>query len=172
MNEGTYVNNIIVPLINACLSNNHFGKFERQSIASADKRGDGRVGRRPDIIFISKEYNKYYELMYAECSRIICMKQKEEDDNIKLWRECNDGLYWVQKSHRLKKEHFGIIGIQVAGCRLSLNVLIRDELEIHRYYKIHETEIPIRYSNDPSILANFIYTLLLFRNTLIVNMSL
>ena len=26
MNEGTYVNNIIVPLINACLSNNHFGE--------------------------------------------------------------------------------------------------------------------------------------------------
>ncbi|RHZ81290.1 hypothetical protein Glove_122g147 [Diversispora epigaea] len=154
MNEGTYVNNIIVSLINACLSNNHFGEFERQSIASADRRGDGRVGRRPDIMFISKEDDKYYELMYAECSRIICTKQKEEDDDIKLWQQ------------------FGIIGIQVARCRLSLNVLIRDELEVHRYYKLHETEIPIRYSNDPSILADFIYTLLLFRNTLIVNMSL
>ncbi|RHZ81110.1 hypothetical protein Glove_123g73 [Diversispora epigaea] len=136
------------------------------------RKGDGRVGRRPDIMFISKEDNKYYELMYAECSRIICTKQKEEDDDIKLWRECNDGLYWAQKSRRLKKEQFGIIGIQVAGCRLSLNVLIRDELEVHRYYKLHETEIPIRYSNDPSILADFIYTLLLFRNILIVNMSL
>ncbi|RHZ78049.1 hypothetical protein Glove_168g83 [Diversispora epigaea] len=178
MNEGTYVNNIIVPLINACLSNNHFGEsefittFERQSIASADRRGDRRVGRRPDIMFISKEDDKYYELMYTECSRIICTKQKEKDDDIKLWRECNDGLYWAQKSRRLKKEQFGIIGIQVAGCRLSLNVLIRDELEVHRYYKLHETEISIRYSNDPSILADFIYTLLLFRNTLIVNMSL
>ncbi|CAG8594373.1 74_t:CDS:1, partial [Diversispora eburnea] len=95
-----------------------------------------------------------------------------EDDDIKLWRECNDGLYWTQKSCQLKKEQFGIIGIQVTGCRLSLNVLIRDELEIHRYYKLHEAEIPIRYSNDPSILADFIYTLLLFCNTLIVNMSL
>ncbi|RHZ69711.1 hypothetical protein Glove_280g68 [Diversispora epigaea] len=178
MNEGTYVNNIIVPLINACLFNNHFGEsafittFERQSVASADRRGDGRVGRRPDIMFISKEDDKFYELMYAECSRVICTKQKEEDDDIKLWRECNDGLYWAQKSRRLEKEQFGIIGIQVAGCKLTLNVLIRDELEIHRYYKLHETEIPIRYSNDPSILADFIYTLLLFRNTLIVNMSL
>ncbi|RHZ45684.1 hypothetical protein Glove_661g3 [Diversispora epigaea] len=178
MNEGTYVNNIIVSLINACLFNNQFGEsafittFERQSVASADRRGDGKVGRRPDIMFISKEDDKYYELMYAECSRIICTKQKEEDDDIKLWRECNDGLFWTQKSRRLEKEQFGIIGIQVAGCRLSLNVLIRDELEIHQYYKIHETEIPIRYSNDPSILADFIYTLLLFRNTLIVNMSL
>ncbi|RHZ50404.1 hypothetical protein Glove_499g37 [Diversispora epigaea] len=197
INEGTYVNNIIVPLINAYLSNNHFGEsafittFEQQSIASTNKRGDerytcqlsqgqisfddiynGRVGRRPNIMFISKEDDKYYELIYAECSKIICMKQKEEDDDIKLWRTCNDGLYWAQKSHRLKKEQFGIIGIQIAGCRLSLNVLIRNEFEVHRYYKLHETEILIRYSNDPSILADFIYTLLLFRNTLIVNMSL
>ncbi|RHZ78970.1 hypothetical protein Glove_153g14 [Diversispora epigaea] len=110
--------------------------------------------------------------MYAECSRIICTKQKEEDDDIKLWCECNDGLYWAQKSRRLKKEQFGIIGIQVVGCRLNLNILIRDALEIYRYYKIHEMDIPIQYSNDPSILADFIYTLLLFRNTLIVNMSL
>ena len=55
-------------------------------------------------MFISKEDDKYYELMYAECSRIICTKQKEEDDDIKLWRECNDGLFWVQKSRRLEKE--------------------------------------------------------------------
>ncbi|RHZ71243.1 hypothetical protein Glove_261g89 [Diversispora epigaea] len=147
-------------------------EFEQQSIASANRRGDGKVERRPDIMFINKEDDKYYELMYAKCFRIICTKQKEEDDDIKLWRKCNDGLYWAQKSHRLKKEQFGIIGIQVAGCRLSLNVLIRDEFEVHRYYKLHETEIPIRYSNDPSILADFIYTLLLFRNTLIVNMFL
>ena len=58
--------------------------FEWQSVASADRRGDGRVGRRPDIMFISKEDDKYYELMYAKCSRIICTKQKEEDDDIKL----------------------------------------------------------------------------------------
>ncbi|CAG8696205.1 4078_t:CDS:2, partial [Ambispora leptoticha] len=87
--------------------------FERQSIASADRRGDGRVGRRPDIMFIVRRMNKFYELMYAECSRINCTKQKEDDD-IKLWRECNDGLYWTQKSRRLEKEQFGIIGIQVA----------------------------------------------------------
>ncbi|RHZ47479.1 hypothetical protein Glove_579g34 [Diversispora epigaea] len=117
MNEGTYVNNVIVPLINTCLFNNYFEKsifittFERQNIA------------------------KYF--------RIICTKQKEKDDDIKLWHECNDRLYWTQKSHRLKKEQFGIIGIQITRCRLSLNVLIRNELEVHQYYKLHETEIPI-----------------------------
>ncbi|RHZ82206.1 hypothetical protein Glove_112g51 [Diversispora epigaea] len=138
MNEGTYVNNIIVPLINACLSNNHFGEsafittFEQQSIASADRRGNGRVGKRPDIMFISKEDDKYYELMYAECSRIICMKQKEEYDDIKL--------------------------------------CVNATMDYTGRKKV--VEIPIRYSNDPSILADFIYTLLLFRNTLIVNMSL
>nr|CAG8644756.1 9564_t:CDS:2 [Entrophospora candida] len=157
MNEGTYVNNVITPLINACLFNNPFGEsafittFERQIIASADRRGDGKVGRRPDIMFTSKEEYKYYELMYTECSRITCTDQKEENDNIKLWRECNDGIYWAHKSHRLEKGQFGIIGMQVAGRKLCLNVLIRDEVEVHRYYKLHETEIPIRYTNNSSI---------------------
>ena len=123
-------------------------------------------------MFTSKENYKYYELMYTECSRITCTDKKEENDDIKLWRECNDGIYWAHKSRRLEKGQFGIIGIQVAGCKLCLNVLIRDEIEVHRYYKLHETEIPIRYTNDSSILANLIYTLLLFRNILIVNMSL
>nr|CAG8666026.1 7098_t:CDS:2 [Entrophospora candida] len=130
MNEGTYVNNVITPLINACLFNNPFGEsafittFERQSIASADRRGDVKVGRRPDIMFT------------------------KENDNIKLWHEC---IYWAHKSHRLEKGQFGIIGMQVVGRKLCLNVLIRDEVEVHRYYKLHETEIPIRYTNNSSI---------------------
>ncbi|CAG8600657.1 9615_t:CDS:2, partial [Diversispora eburnea] len=51
-----------------------------------------------DIMFISKEDDKYYELMYVECSRIICTKQKEENNDIKLWCKCNDELFWMQKS--------------------------------------------------------------------------
>ncbi|CAJ0846420.1 10899_t:CDS:2, partial [Entrophospora sp. SA101] len=69
--------------------------FERQSLASADRRGNGKVGRRPDIMFVSKEDDKFYELMYTESSTVICTKQKEEEDDIKLWGECrleNDNL--------------------------------------------------------------------------------
>ncbi|PKY53856.1 hypothetical protein RhiirA4_447785 [Rhizophagus irregularis] len=178
MNEGTYVNNVVVSAIHATLFDNPFGEhafittFERQSIASSDRRGDGRTGRRPDIMLVSKESDKLYELMYVECSRIFCNKQKEDDDNVKLWRETNDGMYWVQKSRKPEKGQFGIIGVQVAGQKLCLNILIRDKVEVHRYYKLRESIIPIRYSHEPSVLAEFIKTLLVLRNILIVNMSI
>ncbi|CAG8539771.1 4837_t:CDS:2 [Rhizophagus irregularis] len=115
--------------------------FERQSIASSDRKGDGR-GRRPDIMLVTNESDKLYELMYVECSR----KSKPE------------------------KGQFGIVGVQVAGPKLYLNVLIRDDVEVHRYYKLCESTIPINYSNDPSILAEFIKTLLILQNIIIVNM--
>lgn len=76
-------------------------------------------------MFVCMEDGKFYELMYVECSRITCTKQKEDDD-VKLWRESNDGMYWAHKSRRLEKEQFGIIGIQVAGRKLLLNVLYID----------------------------------------------
>ncbi|CAG8781358.1 9017_t:CDS:2, partial [Gigaspora rosea] len=178
MNEGTYVNNVIVSAIHASLSDNPFGErafittFERQSVASADRKGEGRMGRRPDVMFITKEHSKIYELMYAECSKIDCTAKKEKDDRVKLWREANDGMYWVLKSRKPKKDQFGIVGLQVAGLKISLNVLIRDKHEVHRYYKLHESTIPIRYSNDPSVLAEFVKTFLILRNILIVNMYL
>ncbi|CAG8513150.1 7443_t:CDS:2 [Paraglomus occultum] len=132
LDEGTYVNNVVVSATHASLSDNPFGErafittYERQSVASADRRGDGGMGRRPDIMFITKEDSKIYELMYAECSRIICTTQKEDDDRVKLWRETNDGMYWVHKSRRPEKNQFGIIGVQVAGLKMLLNVLVRD----------------------------------------------
>src|SRR4051812_27582690 len=58
--EGTYVNNVILPAIRTTLKCLPLGKFtfvsssERQSSASADRKGDGRLGRRPDIMFVMK----------------------------------------------------------------------------------------------------------------------
>ncbi|CAG8617992.1 4159_t:CDS:2 [Paraglomus occultum] len=176
LNEGTYVTNMIVPALQASLKNLPYGKtcyittFERQSIASADRRGEGQSGRRPDIIFIMKDKNKKYELMYSECSRLFCSPQKIEDD-VKLWRETNDGMYWVYKSRRPEKDQFRIIGLQVAGSLLRLSVLIRDGANVDRYYHLHESKIPVQYS-DSAIVAKFIETLLITRNILIVNMSL
>ena len=86
----------------------HFSSFERQSMASAERKKDGK-GRRPDIMFIAKKDDKFYEMMYSECSRIVCSEQKKQDDYVKLWREANDGMYWAHKSCRPKKEQFSII---------------------------------------------------------------
>jgi hypothetical protein len=57
---------------------------------------------------------------------LSCIPQKEKDDEIKLWHETNDGMYWVHKSSGPDKGKFKIIGMQVAGQTIHLNVLIRD----------------------------------------------
>ncbi|POG72516.1 hypothetical protein GLOIN_2v1773503 [Rhizophagus irregularis DAOM 181602=DAOM 197198] len=112
---------ILVPAIRATLKGLPLGRSsyvssaERQSSASADRKGEGRTGRRPDIMFVMKHDGKKYELIYVESSRLSCIPQKEKDDEIKLWRETNDGMYWVHKSSGLDKGEFRIIGIQVAG---------------------------------------------------------
>ena len=122
-------------------------------------------------MFMMKHNRKKYELIYVESSHLSCTSQKEIDNEIKLWREANDGMYWVHKSSGPDKGEFGIIGMQVAGRIMRLNVLIRDMENIHRYYHLYEAEIPVQPS-DSSLVTNFVKTLLILRNILIVNMSL
>src|SRR4051812_42852404 len=68
LNEGTYVTNVIVPAFRATLKNLPLGKTtfvsssELQSSASADRKGNGRSGRRPDVMFVMKHNGKNYEL--------------------------------------------------------------------------------------------------------------
>ncbi|RHZ52557.1 hypothetical protein Glove_460g18 [Diversispora epigaea] len=74
LNEGTYQSTVIVLTIRAVLKNLPLGPLsfistsERQSIASADRRG---TGRHPDIMFIIKYLDVFFELMYIECSRLL-----------------------------------------------------------------------------------------------------
>ncbi|GET03998.1 hypothetical protein GLOIN_2v1489056 [Rhizophagus clarus] len=164
LNEITYLTNLIVPAIRASLKNLPHGKF---TYISTRKRS----GRRPDIIFVMMDRGKKYELMYTECSRLFCTEQKIKDNAVKIWRETNDGMYWVYKGRRPEKDEFGIIGLQVAGSILRLTVLIRDGANVDRYYHLHESRIPVQKS-EPAVVAKFIETLLILRNILIVNMSL
>ncbi|CAG8604757.1 10107_t:CDS:1 [Diversispora eburnea] len=107
-----------------------------------------------------KHGKKNYELLYAECSRSTCTTRKEKNDGVKLWHETNDGMYWTHKSCKSDKDEFGIIGIQVAGKKLCLSILIRDMSEIHHYYHFHESEIPIQQLS-PSVVTKFVETLLI-----------
>ncbi|CAG8753907.1 8328_t:CDS:2, partial [Acaulospora morrowiae] len=92
-------------------------------------------------------------------------------DEIKLWREANDGMYYVRKRCKPDKDEFDIVGVQVAGQTMRSNVFIRDNADIHRYYHLLEAKVPIQPS-DSVIVAKFVELLLVLRNILIVNMSL
>ncbi|CAG8666949.1 22358_t:CDS:2 [Cetraspora pellucida] len=149
--ESTYVNKIILPAIRASLKylplrkSTYVSSSERKSNASADRKENGRFGKRPDIMFVMKRG----ELLYTECSHLSCSARKERDDGVKLWRETNDG----------------------SGKKMCLNDLIRDNSDVHRYYHLHESTIPIQQLDLPFV-SKFIETLLIMRNILIVNMSL
>ncbi|CAG8531329.1 11098_t:CDS:2 [Acaulospora colombiana] len=88
LNEDAYVSNVILPIIRATLQDLPFGK------STFFRRGDRRSGRRPNVMFVVKHRKRNYELLYVECSRT---KQKEQDDEIRLWREANDEMYYVRK---------------------------------------------------------------------------
>ncbi|CAG8749845.1 2204_t:CDS:2, partial [Cetraspora pellucida] len=145
--------------------------LERESIASADRKGDGQVGKRPDIMFMVKHLDAFFEIMYVECSRLVCTPQKKVNDDIKLWSECNDGMYYTRKTLHPDKDQFGIVGIQIAEDTLYLNVLIRDKLNIDRYYKIELAKILVQKS-DETIVIKFVETLLILCNIIITNLSL
>ena len=74
LNEGTYQSTVILLSIRAILKNLPFrlssfiSTSERQSIASADRKGEGQVKRRPDIMYVIKYLDVFFELMYVECS--------------------------------------------------------------------------------------------------------
>lgn len=67
------------------------------------------------MYLVKRNNSKIFELIFGECSRIFCDNNKKKNDEIKLWREVNDGMYWVRQACKPLKEQFGIIGIQVAG---------------------------------------------------------
>ena len=80
-------------------------------------------------------------------------------------------MYWTRKSCKPDKDEFGIIRVQIAGKKICLSILIRDMSEVHRYYHLHESEIPVQLS-DLSIVEKFVEILLILRNILIINMSI
>ncbi|CAG8853619.1 13648_t:CDS:2, partial [Gigaspora margarita] len=122
---------------------------ERQSLASADRRGRGK---QPDIMFLEMCRKKIYELMYIECSHLICTDRKKKDDEVKLWREMNDWMCYVYRSCRPVRNEFGILGIQVAADMMHLNILIKDDDDIHRLFHLRSVKIPVRPCNEDDVL--------------------
>ena len=179
--EGTYVADVIIPLLRASLSGLPNGSIclstaERQSLASKARRNLGineeRMGKKPDVIGLLKQDEKIIELMYTESSRIICSKSKKADDDVKLWRETLDGASFVSALCRPAGNQFGVVGIQVAGTTMYVNVLVKDLAGIPRYFHLDHAEIPLSSSNNTSRVKSLIRVLLTLRNIMIVNKSL
>ncbi|UZO03971.1 uncharacterized protein OCT59_024370 [Rhizophagus irregularis] len=143
--EGTYITDVIVPLLRASLANLPNGYIctsiaERQSIASKIRKNKGIDGERID------------------------------DYDVKLWREMIDGTSAINALCRPVGNEFGVVGIQIAGLDMRLNVLVKDLGGIPRYFHLDHAEIPIspHLTNTKSLIR----VLLNLRNVMIVNKSL
>ncbi len=79
LNEGIYVTNVIVPVIQTILKNLPLGKStfvsssKHQSSASVNRKGDGQFGRWLDIMIIIKHNKKNYKPLFIKCSHLSCI---------------------------------------------------------------------------------------------------
>ncbi|CAG8542474.1 11517_t:CDS:2, partial [Scutellospora calospora] len=177
--EGTYVADVIIPLLRASLNDLPNGSIclstaERQSIASKARRNLGisgeRMGKKPDVMGLLKQDEKIIELLYTESSRIVCNNSKKADDDVKLWRETLDGVSYISAMCRPAGNQFGIVGIQIAGTTMYLNVLVKDLAGIPRYFHLDHSEIPLTPHRLHT--RSLVRLLLTLRNIMIVNKSL
>ncbi|RHZ69233.1 hypothetical protein Glove_286g22 [Diversispora epigaea] len=159
----TYVTDIIVPLLRASLEDLPSGAIflstaERQSIVSKTRRSSSSneersiqknlIGKKPDVMVMTKYRDKVFELTYVESSRVICTKSKKDDDSIKLWRETLDGISFVGNA-----------------CRPA------NASGIPRYFHLDQAEMSFA-KNTPWCVEPLVHLLLIFRNTMIVNQNL
>ena len=128
------------------------------------------MGKKPDIMGLLKQDEKIIELLYTESSCIMCSNSKKSDDEVKLWRETLDGTSYISALYRPVGNQFGVVGIQVAGTTMYLNILVNDLAGIPRYFHLDHAEIPL--SPHQSCLKSLIRLLLTLRNVMIVNKSL
>ncbi|CAG8797122.1 44526_t:CDS:2, partial [Gigaspora margarita] len=134
--EGTYITDTLFRASLSGLPNGPIclNSAERQSLASKARKNlyRGRIGKKPDLIALVKYAVKTFEIAYVECSRVVCASSKKADASVKLWRETLGGLAYVNESCRTKSKQFGIVGIQVAGEVIYLNVMVKDANRIPR----------------------------------------
>ncbi|CAG8835722.1 2487_t:CDS:2, partial [Racocetra persica] len=126
--EGTYVAEVIIPLLS-----HKFGKPSQRlysfkygrtrKFRSKARRNIGmdemRMGKKPDQF------------------------KKKKDDEVKLWRETLDGASFKGLSCKPRSNQFGVVGIQIAGTVMRLNILVMDSVGIPRYFHLDHTEIPL-----------------------------
>ncbi|CAG8723368.1 4375_t:CDS:2, partial [Dentiscutata heterogama] len=83
-NEGTYISDVIMPLLRATLRNLPNGHI---CLSTAER-----------LATLEKGEGKLVEYLYLESSRIFCNDTKKDDNETKLWRELLNGISIVNKS--------------------------------------------------------------------------
>ena len=59
-------------------------------------------------MYLFKYEDKLFELLFGESSRLVCTKNKINEDKVKLMRETNDGMALILKKCQLEKESLAL----------------------------------------------------------------
>ncbi|CAG8837873.1 40624_t:CDS:2 [Gigaspora margarita] len=158
--KGTYITDVIIPLLRATFGDLPNGTIclssaERQSFASKvrrnkknDKTDKEKIGKKPDIMALESCNGKLLEYLYLE-----------------------NGISYINSACKPLSNQFGVVGIQISGEKIYLNVPANDTNGIPRYFHLDHAEIPLT-SEVTSRTKPLIRLLLTLRNIIIVNKNL
>ncbi|CAG8498178.1 12634_t:CDS:2, partial [Acaulospora morrowiae] len=176
INEGSYVCEVLAPLLNIVMSNLPGNPIawdiwgEEGSSASAIRKGSRKIARRADYMMMAQlGKNAKLEIVYLETGRPDSTQDKRLRDHKKLIRFFKDSIDTTRSVLKLKKifnqsskrQNLSIFTINVAGDVIELYAMHR-ELGIYRYCLIEEASIPLHITSANAVYP-LIHTLLTLR---------
>ncbi|GBB96152.1 hypothetical protein RclHR1_26950006 [Rhizophagus clarus] len=176
INEGSYVCEVLAPLINIVMSDlpgnpavwDIWG--EEGSSASTIRKGSRKFARKPDymtIVQLGKDVE--LEIAYLETGRPNSSQDKRRRDHKKLIRFSKDSIDTTRIISKLKRifnqsskrQDLTIFAINIAGDVIELYAM-RKESSIYKYCLIEEATIPL-HMTSPSAVYPLIHALMTLR---------
>ncbi|CAG8559672.1 10779_t:CDS:2, partial [Scutellospora calospora] len=176
INEGTYVCEVIAPLINIVMNDlprdpSAWGIWgEQGSLASATRKGSRKIARRPDYMLLTYlGKNAELEISYLETGRPDSTLIKRAQDHKKLARFSKDSVDTTRSVSSLQRifnksitrQQLAIFTVNVAGDVLEIYAM-RKKTGIFKYCILDQAPIPLHIAT-PNDVYRLIHTLLTLR---------
>ncbi|CAG8631527.1 7966_t:CDS:2 [Diversispora eburnea] len=176
VNEGSYVCEVIAPLINIVMNDlpgdpSARGIWgEQGSLASATRKGSRKIARRPDYMLLTHLGKKAeLEIFYLETGRPDSTLIKRAQDHKKLARFSKDSVDTTRNVSTLQRifnksitrQQLAIFTVNVAGDVLEIYAM-RKETGIFKYCILDQAPIPLHIAT-PNDVYRLIHTLLTLR---------
>ncbi|UZO18744.1 uncharacterized protein OCT59_010056 [Rhizophagus irregularis] len=176
INEGSYVCEVLAPLLNIVMSDLPGNPIawdiwgEEGSSASAIQKGSRKIARRADYMMVAQfRKNAELEIVYLETGRPNSSQDKRDRDHKKLIHFSKDSIDTTRNIKNLKKifnqpsrrQNLTIFTINIAGDVIELYAM-RKESGIYKYCLIEEATIPL-HMTSPSAVYSLIHALMTLR---------
>ncbi|RIB04791.1 hypothetical protein C2G38_2221399 [Gigaspora rosea] len=178
INEGSYICEVISPLLNIIVSDlsvdtDIWGVWaEQASSASAQRKGSYKSARQPNFMVIAQINNKEIEVGYLETGRPNSSSDKQLQDHKKLNRLAKDAIDTTTNSKKDRvfrglavKKMLAIFTINVAGDLLEIRCMCK-EGGLYKSCLLEDAKIPLHIPSKIDDVYQFIHALLTFRTAI------